>query len=140
MLISKHSIGIDISKVTFTACACMRNTREEYTFSEIKKFNNDVTGFNQLLRWVKGLVSPGEDLLFLMEATGVYYESLAHHLFKIKKKVVVVLPNTSKHYFSSLNIKTKTDEIDAKTLSRFGIERSHRLWEPPSPLLLQLRI
>lgn len=135
----KRSIGIDISKATFTACGCSRPTEGELSFSEVKKFNNDVTGFNQLMRWVKSVVKPGEDLLFLMEATGVYYESLAHHLIKIKKKVVVVLPNTSKHYFSSLNIKTKTDEVDARILSRFGIERAHRLWEPPKPILLQLR-
>lgn len=135
----KHCIGIDISKATFTACACTRNDQKDHSFSEIKKFNNDATGYNQLLRWVKGLVEAGEELLFLMEATGVYYESLAHHLFKIKKKVVVVLPNTSKHYFCSLNIKTKTDEIDARILSRFGIERVHRFWEPPRPILLQLR-
>lgn len=135
----KHSIGIDISKATFTACACTKDAEGKLSFSETKKFNNETTGFNQLLRWVKSLVKPSEELIFLMEATGVYYESIAHHLFKIKKKVVVVLPNTSKHYFSSLNIKSKTDELDAKVLSRFGTERSHRLWEPPKPLLLQLR-
>lgn len=139
MSIVKQSIGIDISKDTFTACACFRHSDESLSFTEIKNFNNDPTGFNQLLRWVKSCTQPTVDLVFLMEATGVYYESLAHHLFKIKKKVVVVLPNMSKHYFSSLNVKTKTDELDAKVLSRFGIERVHRQWEPPSPLLLQLR-
>jgi transposase len=139
MLNAKHSIGIDISKATFTACSCSKDSEGKLTFSEVKKFKNEAIGFNQLLRWVKGLVKPSEELIFLMEATGVYYETLAHHLFKIKKKVVVVLPNTSKHYFSSLNIKTKTDELDAKILSRFGMERTHRLWEPPKPILLQLR-
>lgn len=73
-----------------------------------------------------------------MEATGVYYENLAHHLHKIKKRVHVVLPNTSKHYFSSLNVKTKTDAVDARILSRFGVERVHKLWSPPGTLL-QLR-
>jgi len=75
----------------------------------------------------------------LMEATGVYYENLAHHLHKIKKTVYVILANTSKHYFSSLNIKTKTDIVDARVLSQFGAERVHRPWLPPPTALLQLR-
>ena len=56
-----------------------------------------------------------------MEATGVYYERLAYHLHKINQQVNVVLPNTCKHYFKSLNIKSKTDENDAKVLSRFAV-------------------
>lgn len=139
MSIVKQSIGIDISKDTFTACACSRHSDEKLSFTEIKNFRNDPTGFNQLLRWVKGSIESNVELVFLMEATGVYYESLAHHLHKIKKQVVVVLPNMSKHYFSSLNVKTKTDEVDSRVLSRFGVERAHRLWAPPSPVLLQLR-
>ncbi|MDN3586874.1 transposase, partial [Pedobacter aquatilis] len=102
-------------------------------------FGNDSKGFNQLLRWVKGLIVSDSELVFLMEATGVYYEKLAYHLHKIKKNVHVVLPNTSKHYFSSLNVKTKTDAVDAKILSQFGVERVHKLWSPPPSTLLQLR-
>jgi len=139
MSITKQSIGIDISKDTFTACGCSHQSDGKLIFSEVKSFNNEATGFNQLLRWVKGFATPGVQVVFLMEATGVYYESLAHQLFKIKKKVVVVLPNTSKHYFASLNVKSKTDELDARVLSRFGVERIHRYWAPPSPVMLQLR-
>lgn len=139
MPIQKQSIGIDISKDTFTACGCSVNTDEKLTFTDVKNFKNEQQGFNQLLRWAKTFADPNLELTFLMEATGVYYESLAHHLFKVKKKVVVVLPNMSKHYFSSLNIKSKTDELDAKILSRFGVERAHRLWTPPSAILLHLR-
>lgn len=139
MSITKQSVGIDISKDTFTACGCSHQSDGKLIFSEVKNFTNESTGFNQLLRWVKGFAAPGTEVVFLMEATGVYYESLAHHLFKIKKKVVVVLPNTSKHYFASLNIKSKTDELDARVLSRFGVERIHRYWIAPSPVMLQLR-
>ncbi len=139
MSITKQSVGIDISKDTFTACGCSHQSDGKLIFSEVKNFKNESTGFNELLRWVKGFASAGTEVVFLMEATGVYYESLAHHLFKIKKKVVVVLPNTSKHYFASLNVKSKTDEIDARVLGRFGVERIHRYWIAPSPVMLQLR-
>lgn len=139
MSITKQSVGIDISKSTFTACLCQRDETGALTFSKATDFSQDQTGYNQLLRWIKQLTIQGPEVVFLMEATGVYYEPLAYHLHKIKKTVHVVLPNTSKHYFSSLNIKTKTDHADARVLSQFGAERQHKAWEPPSPVLRQLR-
>jgi len=139
MAIRKQCIGIDISKSTFTACLCQQAEDGKLTFSKVVDFSNDNKGFNQLLRWAKGLIVSESELVFLMEATGVYYENLAHHLHKIRKKVHVVLPNTSKHYFSSLNVKTKTDAVDARILSQFGVERVHKLWSPPPGALLQLR-
>ena len=139
MSITKQSVGIDISRSTFSACLCQRDETGALTFSKPTDFSQDQRGYNQLLRWVKQLTTKAPVVVFLMEAIGVYYEPLAYHLHKIKKTVHVVLPNTSKHYFSSLNIKTKTDHADARVLSQFGVERQHKAWEPPSPVLRQLR-
>jgi transposase len=135
----KQSIGIDISKDTFTACRCQQTFSGDVSYTSVHSFTNDKKGFNQLIRWSRSQTEKGTEVVFLMEATGVYYESLAYHLHKLNKKVVVVLPNMSKHYFSSLNIKSKTDKIDAKILSRFGVERNHRLWEPAKPIYIELR-
>ncbi len=139
MSISKQCVGIDISHKTFTACICSKDLSNELLYTKVKHFKNEKNGFNQLLRWVGKQKETSSELVFLMEATGVYYEALAYYLYKIKKTVHVVLPNTSKHYFCSLNIKSKTDEIDAKVLSRFGVERQHKVWKAPSPLLQELR-
>ena len=139
MTVYKQCVGIDISKDTFMACVCSRDQNDHLIYSEVDRFSNDKKGFNQLMRWVRKNASKQVPVVFLMEATGVYYESLAHHLHKINQSVAVVLPNSSKHYFSSLNVKTKTDAVDAKVLSRFGVERAHRLWSPPSAVLLELR-
>lgn len=136
---NKQCVGIDISKATFTACLCYLKEDGSPCYSEVQSFKNQKPGYNQLLRWVRKNSKPDSELVFLMEATGVYYESLAHHLSAIKQTVHVVLPNTSKHYFSSLNIKTKTDRVDARVLSRFGVERAHKVWTPPNPTLLELR-
>lgn len=139
MSIQKQSIGIDISKDTFTACFCTLHQGGHLQYSDVKKFKNEKLGFNQLLRWVRKVQDSSLPISFLMEATGVYYENLAHHLYDIKQQVHVVLPNMSKHYFSSLNIKTKTDELDAKVLSRFGVERIHKKWIKPNEIYLHLR-
>lgn len=135
MSTNKQCVGIDISKSSFTACICFSREDDSFSYSETRTFKNQKTGFNQLLRWVRKECTKDSELVFLMEATGVYYESIAYHLYALKQKVHVVLPNTSKHYFSSLNIKTKTDKLDAKVLSRFGVERSHKLWQAPKKLL-----
>ena len=139
MRVQKQSIGIDISKDTFTACLCLLNQDGSLTFSEVKTFKNEKKGFNQLLRWSRKANESTLPISFLMEATGVYYERLSNHLYDIKQEVIVVLPNTSKHYFLSLNVKTKTDEIDAKILSQFGVERTHKKWIKPSETYLHLR-
>lgn len=139
MAYTKQSIGIDISKDSFTACLCKREVSGHFVFSKVTSFSNEKTGFNQFLRWVNSEIEKSTELVFLMEATGVYFESLAHHLFKLKKTVHVALPNTTKHYFSSLNVKTKTDASDAKWLSQFGTERNHKAWIPPSPITIELR-
>ena len=139
MSVIKQSVGIDISQANFAACVCKRTIDNELSYSPIQSFKNEKQGFNQFLRWVSSQIESGSEVVFLMEATGVYYENLAYHLDKIKKTVHVVLPNKSRHYFSSLNLKTKTDEVDAKALSRFGVERTHQRWQTPKPIYLQLR-
>ena len=132
-------VGIDISKQSFTACICTMESRDSLIYSEVAHFKNEKSGFNQLLRWTRKHRLEGSSLCFLMEATGVYYEGLAYHLARIQKQVHVVLPNMSKHYFQSLNVKSKTDKLDARILARFGVERSHRPWKAPDPALIELR-
>ena len=139
MTILKQSVGIDISKASFTACICTSELGKELHFTAVKKFQNEKTGFNQVVRWVRKQCSSEAPTVFLMEATGVYHERLALHLAKLKQTVHVVLPNKSKHFFASLNIKSKTDAIDARVLSQFGVERNHKAWQPPSKQLYALR-
>ena len=108
-------------------------------FTAARKFANTKNGFNQLTRWVAAEMDRDVPVVFLMEATGVYYEELAHHLHRIGKQVVVVLPNKFKHYAASLNSKSKTDAIDARLLARFGVEREHQPWSPADPIFRQMR-
>jgi transposase len=74
-----------------------------------------------------------------MEATGVYYENLAHHLHRLKQPVAVILPNKVKHFAQSLNIKTKTDPVDARIIALLGAERKLSLWNPPPVVFKLLR-
>ena len=81
----------------------------------------------------------GKEALFVTEATCIYYEELAYYLHSEGKSVAVTLANKIKHYANSLNVKTKADKVNAKTIAQFGLERCPDLWEPMSPQLRNLR-
>ncbi len=135
----KQCVGIDISKESFTACVCSRLQTGEECFSEVLEFKNLKSGFNQLIKWSRKITVPSLEVTFVMEATGVYYENLAHHLCKLKQPVSVLLPNKVNHFAKSLNVKTKTDKVDARVIARMGAERKLSSWVPPHPLFKQLR-
>lgn len=132
-------VGIDISKESFSACICTRLETGEEKLSEVLEFKNLQSGFNQLIKWSRKITSSSMDVVFVMEATGVYYENLAHHLHKLKQPVCILLPNKVMHFAKSLNVKTKTDKVDARVIARMGAERKLARWEPPHPLFKQLR-
>lgn len=135
----RQSIGIDIAKATFTACVGKYFTDGNVTFGAVAEFENSKRGFNQLLKWSRKQCSVKVPTIYVMEATGVYYEPLAYHLHKLKLQVSVLLPNKVKHYAKSLNVKTKNDTVDARLIARLGSERVLANWEPPAPVFRQLR-
>lgn len=135
----KQCVGIDISKGSFTACVCSRLQTGEERLSEVLEFKNLKPGFNQLIKWSRKITTPSLEVTFVMEATGVYYENLAHHLYKLKQPVCILLPNKVNHFAKSLNIKTKTDKVDARVIARMGAERKLPNWIPPHPLFKQLK-
>lgn len=137
--IIRQCVGIDISKASFTACVCRKLLSGEILLSSVESFENNKKGFNQFIRWSRKITDPTVSNLFLMEATGIYYESIAYHLNKLKLSVSVILPNKVKHFAKSLNIKTKTDIVDSRIIAQMGAERELPLWEPPLPILKQLR-
>jgi transposase len=78
--------------------------------------------------------------VYLMEATGVYYEQLAWYLHSQKCSLSVVLPNKAKKYKESLGLKSKTDRIDAKGLSQMACEQQCTPWQPLSDNIYTLRL
>lgn len=136
----KLSVGIDISMNDFYACIKSRAETGEITIKGTRSFKNTEDGFKECLNWtLKKKKDDDEPVGFVMEATGVYYENLAYFLFANNEKVSVVLANKIKNYVKSLNIKTKTDKVDAKIIAGFGIERELENWQPMSPVYKDLR-
>ncbi len=136
----KQVIGIDVSKDTFHVCFGSIDEAQCVKVMKQTSFTNNEKGFKQLLSWKQKNLNPNIALWYvIMEATGVYYENLAYFLSAKAEQVSVLLPNKSKNFAKSLDIKTKTDKVDAAILSRIGLERVLPIWKIPTVLMKQVK-
>lgn len=132
MKLLKQIFGIDISMDFFSVRFGTIDINQNQSISNSLNFPNSPNGFKQFLTWAKATKISRKriPLFFIMEATGVYYESLAHFLFKNKLNVAVILPSKIRNYAKSLKTKSKTDPIDAASITSFGLERKLSQWKP----------
>ncbi|MGB3777370.1 MAG: IS110 family transposase [Tunicatimonas sp.] len=137
--ILKQSVGIDISKDKFDACFSVIDHQQKVTVKATRKFSNSKPGFKAFDEWVNRKAALQVSLVFVLEATGVYYEQLAWHLFEQQAQLSVVLPSQAKHYFKSVGLKSKNDKIDAKGLARMAAEQALDRWQPLSSDFYALR-
>ncbi len=137
--ILKQCVGIDVSKDSLEVCFSQIDTQQMVIVKATKKFANRLGGWKALDSWVKRLSKTEISLWVVMEATGVYYESIAFYLKSQAYQVSVVLPNKSKSYMQSLNIKTKTDAVEARALAQMGLERKMKAWRGFSGIMLKIK-
>jgi len=127
MKIIKQNLGMDVDSKTLKVSFQVLESNLSIKVKGSRTFKNTAKGFMALEEWLDKKRIEGLDLYITMEATGVYYENVAYY-FESKDSYVVhvVLPNTSNAYLKSLNLKSKTDEIDAKGLGQMGEGASHQ--------------
>lgn len=140
MEIIKQVIGIDVAKDSFLFTYGTLNNNQEIKITEPVTCDNNSNGFQKLMSYIKKNKKSSEaPIYFVMEATGVYYENLAYFLNEKHQKVIVTLPNKIKHFSKTLDIKSKTDRLDARMITQFGLERQMQLWHVPSPVMKALK-
>jgi len=104
-----------------------------------KTFANTAKGFEALLQWAKKRSDVSMGVHYVMEATGVYHESLAYFLDSQGCELSIVLPNKISNYTRTLEVKTITDKTASGTIARFGLERRLDRWTRPKPVFKRLR-
>jgi transposase len=104
-----------------------------------RKFDNTPSGHKSLQEWLSKKVDISVKLSVTMEATGVYYEALAYQLHDWGYQVHVLLPNRTKAYLKFLNLKSKTDKLEAKALAELGLTQRLPEWKPASPQMYSLK-
>lgn len=136
--ISKQVCGIDMASKKFDVCFKEERSDGKRVVTGTKTFTNDIAGFKNYLLWANKRRKT-DSLVHIMEATGVYHENLCYFLYENEERVSVQLAQKAKYFIKSLNIKTKTDKVDAASLAEMGLSRNLDLWEPISSGFKEIR-
>jgi transposase len=119
-----YFIGVDISSIYFDACIN----------GKVLKFSQDAEGFALFLTCLS--IRERASLWVVVEATGGYESKFCHYLVSHGIKVSVVNPYYLRSYAICKGIKAKTDDLDAKVISKYARmlheEGDLILWKCPS--------
>jgi transposase len=137
--IVKQSVGIDVAQNELVVSFGRLHEDWSWEVFAFKTFANNKKGFTALLSWVNQRAQPGVEVQYVMEATGVYHESLAYFLDDQGCNISIVLPNKISNYFRTLNVKTITDKTASEVIARFSLERKLENWKRPKAVFKRLR-
>lgn len=136
----KQCLGLDVSKDKLDACFSKMCADQSVKVQGTREFSNTPQGWKAVGLWAKRFHKDAAiPFVVVLEATGVYHEGVSYHLKEAGFSVSVTLPNKSKNYARSLNVKSKTDRADAQVLARMGLERKMDEWHGPSGTLRTLK-
>ena len=135
----KQVLGIDVAQKELVVCLSKKydDLSEGGYFHKV--FANNKKGFEQMLQWVKKQTDQSVPVNYVMEATGVYHESLAYFLRDQEQLVSIVLPNKISGYAKTLDVKTVTDKTASEAIAQFGLERKTDQWEKPDPTYKRMK-
>ena len=137
--IVKQVVGVDVAQKELVVCLgrmYVDLTLELYSHAT---FSNTKRGFDAMIKWVKKLTTETTPVRYVMEATGVYHESLAYHLEENHDEVSIVLPNKISNFLKTLEVKTITDKTASEAIARFGLERQLGCWKHPKKIFKTLK-
>lgn len=137
--IVKQVVGIDVAQKELVVCLGRMHDDLTPELHANKTFANTASGFSALTLWVKKRTEESSPVRYVMEATGVYHESLAYFLEGKGFEVSIVLPNKISNYFRTLDVKTITDKTASEGIARFGLERKLDRWKRPAEIFRRLK-
>jgi len=120
-----YHIGIDIGKDFFdVAIIDAKKVLTKINSKQAWKFSNNAEGYKEFSAEFSEFIDKS---LVVMESTGGYEIALINHLLQCSIAVHRADPLTAKHFIRSLNLRAKTDKLDAIALAKYGLERSESL-------------
>jgi len=138
-----YSIGIDIAKDDFKSCILLYDPVEQTErVLASRTFKNTPKSIESFEQWVaKKVTKKPAPVRCTLEATGVYYEQVALHVYHKCPEwaLSVVLPSQSRSFNQSEGFKNKTDRIDAHGLALMGARKKLKLWRGIKPFWSNLR-
>lgn len=137
--ILKQVAGIDVAQDELVVSLGQLKQDLSTAIVAYKVFANKAEGFLKLIEWLGKYAIAETPVQVVMEATGVYHESLAYFLADHHYGVCIVLPNKISSYMRTLEIKTITDKTASEAIMWFGLQRQLVHWKQPSPTYRKLR-
>jgi transposase len=137
--ILRQIVGIDVAQDELVVSLGRKYEDLRDEIYAHRKFINNPKGFIELIKWVKKLTIETLDVGYVMEATGVYHESLVYYLNDNHLEVSVVLPNLISNFFRTLDVKTINDKTSSSAIARFGLARTLNKWQRPDPVYKKLK-
>lgn len=113
----KQVIGIDVGKNELVVSLARMYDDLRQDIGCHKVFDNSANGHLELLEWASKKIEGTLPVSYVMEATGVYHESLAYFLNDNYQVISIVLPSKISNYAKTLNIKTVTDKTASEAIA-----------------------
>jgi transposase len=139
MAILKQVAGIDVAQKELVVSLGRMDHELTLEIFDYKVFTNDQKGFKELTQWAEGQIKNDVKIRYVMEATGVYHQSLAYYLADNGLEASIVLPNKISNFFRTLDVNTITDKTASEAIARFGLERKLEVWQKPKKIFTDLK-
>ena len=137
----KIFIGIDFSKEKFDATVIKAEGVEERAARQHEQFDNKVSGFRRLLKWVRSVVDEHDTALWLFcgENTGGYSKPLCNFLYGSGYDMWLENALSIKRSYALQRV--KSDKADSGIIAEYAMRNydQMRLYEPLSKNLERLR-
>ncbi|EFC9752331.1 IS110 family transposase [Escherichia coli] len=121
-------LGIDVSKKTLDLCLLREGVKGRV---KTRKLQNDINAVSAVIAWLSKQHCKPEDVHIIMEATGVYHESLAYGLHKAGGRISLANPHRAREFARGMGMLTKNDRVDAYMLACYGVLKAPEPWLPP---------
>ncbi|ELS3173114.1 IS110 family transposase [Enterobacter ludwigii] len=121
-------LGVDVSKNTLDLCLLRDGVKGRV---KTRKLKNDLSATSAVINWLHKQHCEPVEVHIIMEATGVYHESLAYGLHKAGARVSLANPHRSREFARGMGMLTKNDQVDAYMLACYGALREPIPWTPP---------
>jgi transposase len=130
-------LSIDVAKLTLAVALQIEGRKRAFE----REFDNDAKGLARLVQWLSERGAGLAQLTVVMEATGVYHESVAQLLHDSGCRVIIANPARVRDYARGIGLLHKTDKVDTRALLRYGQEKASELvaWTPPPSEVRTLR-
>ena len=135
----KQVAGIDVAQKELVVTLGRMLDDFSIELFSYKVFKNNDSGVKLLVDWVNKLTDYEVPVRYVMEATGVYHQKLAHYLVDNGCEISIVLPNKISNYIRTLELKTITDKSCSQAIAQFGLERKLDKWAKPKSIYKELQ-